>query len=160
MKKLTVLLVALVLAACNNQEKDNTPNQQKEQDTTVAVPQAQWNVKKEYDEFGNLVKYDSTYTWSYANKEGESLNVNLDSIMDSFKGYFGQNTPLNWSDDFFYFPKNDSLFMLDFFDEDYFYRSWRDQLSELDARIRRMDSSRNYFMKRYHPGLMESFKKE
>ena len=82
--------------------------------------------------------------------------MNLDSIMDSFRGYFDKNTPFKWRDDFSFFPENDSLFMRDFFKEDYFYENWINQHSELDKMIKRMDSSRNVFLKRFHPGLLES----
>ena len=79
--------------------------------------------------------------------------------MDSFKGYFKNNTKLNWGDDFFYFPKNDSLFMKDFLKDDYFFRNWQEQHSEFENIIKRMDSSRNDFIKKIHPGLMESIEK-
>jgi aspartate/tyrosine/aromatic aminotransferase len=111
---------------------------------------------KEYDEFGNLIKYDSIYSWSYSNIKGDRLKVNLDSIMDSFKAYFDKNPNFKLRDDFTYFPKNDSLFMSEFFKDDYFYRNWQTQHAELEKMIKRMDSSRNSFLKQLHPGLMES----
>ena len=82
--------------------------------------------------------------------------MNLDSIMDSFKGYFNENAPFRWQHDFSFFPENDSLFMSDFFNEDYFFKNWQNQHSELDKMIIKMDSSRNAFLKRFYPGLLES----
>lgn len=159
MKKFIAICFVAALMACNNPEKEASKIENDLQDTTLIKPTEKWDVHKEYDEFGNLIKYDSIYTWAYSNKNGDDLSVNLDSIMDTFKGYFGKNTPYEWREDFFYFPKKDSLFMHDFFKEDYFYRSWQDRHTELEAMIQRMDSARNSFLRQFHPGLMESNKK-
>lgn len=156
MKKVLILLLVLNIAGCNSQGKESKQTTNDKKDTTLVKPKETWDVKKEYDEFGNLIKYDSIYSWSYSNVKGDSLKVNLDSIMDSFRGYFDKNTPFKWRDDFSFFPENDSLFMRDFFKEDYFYENWINQHSELDKMIKRMDSSRNVFLKRFHPGLLES----
>ena len=156
MKKVLILLLVLNIVGCNSQEKETKQATDDKKDTTIVKPKETWDVKKEYDEFGNLIKYDSTYSWSYSNVKGDSIQVNLDSIMDSFKGYFDKNIPFKWQHDFSYFPENDSLFMNDFFKEDYFFETWQNQYSELGKMIKRMDSSRNAFLKRYHPGLLES----
>ena len=150
MKKLIYLLSILTITSCNSQEKESQQakeNYEKEKDKTIVKPQEKWDVRKKYDDYGNLIEYDSIYSWSYSNVKGDSLRVNLDSLMDSFKGYFGENAPFKWNDDFFYFPKNDSLFMKDFFKEDYFFSSWQNQHHELDEMIKRMDSTRNSVMK-------------
>lgn len=157
MKNLIYIVLVLSFIGCNSQEKKKQETQEpdkKEQETIK--PKESWDVKKEYDEFGNLIKYDSIYSYSYSNIKGDSINVNLDSIMHSFRGYFDKNTPFKWQDDFSFFPENDSLFMRDFFKEDYFLKNWQNQHSELDKMIKRMDSSRNAFLKRFHPGLLES----
>lgn len=156
MKKVLILFLVLNITGCNSQEKKTNQATNDKKDTTTVKPIEKWDVKKEYDEFGNLIKYDSIYSWSYSNVKGESLKVNLDSIMDSFRNHFNKNTPFKWQDDFSYFPENDSLFMNDFFKEDYFFKNWQNRHSELDKMIKRMDSSRNAFLKRYHPGLLES----
>lgn len=156
MKKIVAILVILVITGCNNQEKEKQQIESDEQEMTTIKPSEKWDVKKEYDEQGNLIRYDSIYSWSYSNVEGDSLRVNLDSIMDSFKMYFGKNRTFDWDDDFYYFPKNDSLFMNDFFKDDYFLRNWQMQHSEFEGMIKKMDSLRNDFLRKFHPGLMES----
>lgn len=157
MKNLMYVLFALTFIGCNGQEKKKQETQEtdkKEQETIK--PKEAWDVMKEYDEFGNLIKYDSIYSYSYSNVNGNSIKVNLDSIMDAFEGYFDKNATFNWQNDFSFFPENDSLFMNDFFKEDYFFKTWQNQHSELDKRIKQMDSLRNAFLKRFHPGLLES----
>ena len=163
MKKLISLLLILTIAGCDGQDKEKAKTEgfenEIEKDKTMVEPKEKWDVQKEYDEFGNLIKYDSIYTWSYSNVKGDSLRVNLDSIMDTFKEYISNNTTFKADNDFYYFPHNDSLFMNDFFKEDYFYRNWQNQHSEFEDMVKRMDSLRNTFLKRLHPGLMDSNKK-
>jgi hypothetical protein len=47
-----------------------------------------------------------------------------------------------------------------FFKKDYFYKNWQNQHSELEQMIKKMDSSRNVFMKNFYPELMESIEKK
>ncbi|WP_272022967.1 hypothetical protein [Olleya namhaensis] len=160
MKKLIILALFFIIYSCKFEEK---PTQKDEdinvvKDKTIVKPIEKWDVNKVYDEFGNLKKYDSVYSWSYSNIKGDSLHVNLDSIMDSFKGYFEKNTPFIWQKDFSYFPENDTLFMNNFFKSDYFFKNWKNQNDQLEQMIKRMDSSRNAFLKQFHPGLLESKK--
>ena len=158
MKTLITLILTLTIIGCNSQKNEKKQTENNKKDSTIIQPKEKWDVHTDYDEFGNLIKYDSTYSWSYSNVKGDSLQVNLDSIMDAFKYYFDENLPLKWRPDFSYFPKNDSLFMKDFFSNDYFFKNWQMQHSELEEMIKRMDSSRNVFLKHFHPGLMESKK--
>ncbi|OZV69809.1 hypothetical protein [Winogradskyella aurantia] len=156
MKKIMILLVALAMTSCNNEKKESEQPESVKQDTTIVKPIESWDVQKEVDEFGNLIKYDSTYTWSYSNTKGDSIQVNLDSIMDSFKGYFGKNTPLNWNEDFSYFPEVDTLLKDNFFKKDYFFDQWKQNPMSIEKMLQQMDSTRNLFLKRFHPGLLES----
>ena len=76
--------------------------------------------------------------------------------MNSFRGYFEKTAPFKMNDRLFYLPQNDSLFMNDFFKEDYFFDQWKQQPLDVEKMIRQMDSTRNLFLKRFHPGLLES----
>ena len=160
MKKIVTLMIILVITGCNSQEKKKEQEKNEEKKITTIKPKEKWDVKRAYDEYGNLIKYDSVYSWSYSNVKGDSIQVNLDSIMDLFKGYFVKDRTFEWNDDFYYFPKNDSLFKRDFFSDDYFFRNWQYQLNEFESIIKQMDSSRNAFLRKFHPGLMESRKQE
>lgn len=163
MKNILILLIILIFLGCNQKVKEPSTQQmnsnEKIKDKMVVKPKEKWDVRKEYDEFGNLIKYDSIYSWSYSNIKGDSLHVNLDSIMDAFRIYFGDRPSFKLKEEFFYFPKNDSLFINEFFEDDYFFRNWQKQQSDIEGIVKRMDSSRNAFLKRFHPGLLESIKK-
>ena len=155
MKKTAFTILFLILfIGCNNQEKENKETQTDKKE--IIKPKEKWDVKKEYDEFGNLIKYDSIYSYSYSNIEGDTIQVNLDSIMNSFRGYFKENTPFKWNQHFSYFPQNDSLFMNDFFKDDYFFNQWNREPLDISKMMRQMDSTRNAFLKKFHPELMQS----
>lgn len=155
MKNLMILFLMLSLLSCNGQEKEKK-EANKDEKTSKSEPEVKWDVKKEYDEEGNLIRYDSVYTWKYSTIKGDTIHQNLDSIMDNFKRYFEYSRPYKWGNYFSYFPKNDSLLMKDFFSEEYYLRNWKRQNKELEDFIRQIDSSRNSFLRKYHPGLMKS----
>lgn len=152
-----ILFMLFALTACNSQEKEK--KEQKEEVEIDIIPKAKWEVKKEYDEFGNLIKYDSLYAWKYSNVKADSIEINLDSIMDTFRSHFEASTPFKWDEYFSYFPKNDSLLNDDFFRKDYYLKNWERQERELFEFIKQIDSSRNAYLKKYYPGLMESKEK-
>ncbi len=156
MKKVIALSVLLLFTACKGQEKEDLEPRKEENQEIAQEPKGSWQVQKEYDEQGNLIKYDSIYSYSYSNIKGDSIQINLDSIMDSFHGYFQDRAPFGWKDRFSFFPEHDSLFMKDFFTEDYFFKNWERHQTDVEGMIKKMDSLRNSFLQRYHPGLMDS----
>ncbi|MEH6513505.1 hypothetical protein [Maribacter arcticus] len=50
--------------------------------------------------------------------------------------------------------------MISFFLDNYFFDKWERQPMEIEEMMRRMDSTRNYYLKRFHPGLIESKDKD
>ncbi|NAS12274.1 hypothetical protein [Poritiphilus flavus] len=158
MKTPLLMLAMLLFFGCNFQEKESKIEDASEQEKTGIQPKERSQVHKEYDEHGNLIRYDSIYSWSYSNIDGDSVVVNLDSIMDAFRNYFNNSSPFEWNDDFSYFPRPDSLFLKDFFKDDYFLQHWEDQDFNVEEMIKKMDSTRNAFLRRFHPGLLESSK--
>jgi len=116
MVRIMILTIAttLGLISCNGQvSNEGKPDNKK--DTTNAVIK----VNKEYDEKGNIMKYDSTYSYFYSNIEN---NIPLrDSIFNNFKSIFNQkyffsNQP--YFDDFFF---EDTLLFYDFYKKDFFF---------------------------------------
>jgi hypothetical protein len=73
MKKIRFLLILLLgLTSCQAQNK--------QKDTQEVTPKGKWQVHREYDENGNLVKYDSVYVWSSSNFKHFPKDQNLDSL--------------------------------------------------------------------------------
>lgn len=83
---LTVLmLLALSVAGSYAQ---NGKKELKAQPDSVSVTKPQTNIKvnKEFDKDGNLIRYDSTYSYYYSG-DGSDFIIN-DSILGDFKSYF------------------------------------------------------------------------
>lgn len=159
MKNVMTILLVLLFLGCKSQEKEEQEEKNEKRKEMTQLPEGEWKVHREYDEEGNLIKYDSIYRYKYPDVKGDSVLVNLDSIMDSFRGYFDHHAPYNWNDGFSYFPKTDSLFMKNFFKKDYFFDRWERQPLDLEEMMRKMDSTRNLFLRKYYPGLLESQEK-
>ncbi len=155
MKNVIAILMILAFTGCKGQEKEKDEISKDEKQEIAQEPKGQWEVHKEYDDLGNLIKYDSIYTYAYSNIKGDSIKINLDSIMDSFRGYFEDRMSFDWKRDFSYFPKTDSLFMKDFFKEDYFLNNWQEHHSDIENMMKKMDSVRNAFLRKHHPGLID-----
>ena len=156
MKNLVTIFLIVTFIGCKGQEKQGEQKSSNNDKEVSGQPKKEWEVYKKYDDQGNLVRYDSIYRYAYPNIQGDSVQVNLDSIMNSFKGYFDVHAPSKWKDGFSYFPKRDSLFMENFFNKDYFIDHWEKQPSDMNEIIRKLDSSRNSFLRKYYPGLLES----
>ncbi len=155
MKTLFVALtVALFTSGCHAQNENKKDTEQsgvkKEQQN---IPNENWTVDKKYDENGNLIGYDSTYTWSYNTATGDSLNVNVDSLMQSIDSYFGENMPSVWDRSFMGPMFNDSLLARDLFSEKYFEDRWKDDFFDMEEMFQHMDSIRNRFMKENFPEM-------
>ncbi|MDF1676923.1 MAG: hypothetical protein P1U44_14510 [Vicingaceae bacterium] len=150
MKTLALIpLIAITFLACNAQEK-------KEDSKLKNEPKESWSVNKKTDENGNITEYDSTYTWSYSNMDRDSIDVNLDSVMHSFNDFFNTTYSFGWNENFSFFPKNDSLLNHEFFNHNYFYDNWERQQFNIERMMQQMDSTRNEYLKKFYPGLMES----
>lgn len=156
MKNIMTLLLVLLFMGCKGQEKEKLQEKGKEKKDLSEKPKQEWEVHREFDEQGNLIRYDSVFRYAFPSVEGDSVRVNLDSIMNSFRGYFDYHAPYKWNYGFSYFPKTDSLFMKDFFKKDYFSDQWKRKPLDINEIMRKMDSTRNSFLRRYHPGLLES----
>lgn len=153
MKKMILILsIGIGFISCNAQESELKNEQHSPQ------PKESWSVNKKVDENGNITQYDSTYTWSYSNIKGDSMNVNLDSVMNSFESFFNTTYSFGWNEDFSFFPKPDSMLNEEFFNHSYYFDNWNRQQFNIEQMMKQMDSTRNDYLKRYFPGLMESKK--
>lgn len=135
------LLIIGVLAcgftACNAQATSKAPQR---------APKIDSKVTKQYDEKGNLIGYDSTYTEYYSNVEGDSLLH--DSLFDRIRQQFTNQRRM-----FGGWKQTDSLFMGGFegfpFDE---------QFNAMNRFMREVDSLQNSMMRQqlYHKNVPPS----
>jgi len=140
MKRIASIAIALsvTLYSCNGQE-----GKTKESKVASNIPQTNIKVDKQYDKNGNLIKYDSTYSYYYSNVQSD---INLkDSILNNFKKqfnkrYFFSGDPF-FNDLFF----EDSLLMYDFYKKDFFLNRFRNNMRRMDSLFWGMDSLKNNF---------------
>ncbi|MET3877317.1 hypothetical protein [Chitinophaga sp. OAE865] len=158
--KTVVFMTFLMMASigCNGQENRKKYSYHKGDTTIENQPRISWKVNKEIDSNGNIIRYDSTYVWSYTNK-GTHEQVKVDSVMNLFKSRFDTQFRNLFRQNFGTPVWNDSLFYRKFTDPGYFMHKWKNNELDIDNFISQMDSTRNAFLKDYFPGLEASEKK-
>ncbi|TBM98499.1 hypothetical protein EYD45_16240 [Hyunsoonleella flava] len=136
MKTLNLLpLFCLLFFNCSGQ--DNT---QKTEENTVK-PDENITVNKEYDEFGNLKRYDSIYSYSYSSNGKLS-----DSLKLQFQQHFNSHSFFDDSffDDFF---GRDSISGGGFYPDNFFQRGFMDHNQQIEQMMKRMDSIQQLFFR-------------
>lgn len=138
------IIVASIFSSCNAQTgKDNSVTD------TLNTPNSNIKVNKVYDDNGNLISYDSTYTYFYSNI-GDNSAMN-DSIFNEFKNQFNIAYPFSnkdFFDDLFF---EDSLLKYDFFRNDFFTERFRKNFEKMDKLFFEMDSLKNDFYMKQLP---------
>lgn len=139
------------LVACNAQDKKpkQDPAKPPGQALTVDTPQVSVRMNKQYDDSGNLVRYDSTYTRVYNSMGGDSLG--MDSLMQAFRSRFGGPGPMLGMDGFNDLFFRDSLLHYDFFHDDFFRKRMEMNRQYMDRMMQRMDSLKNRFFQEAPP---------
>ncbi|PID71344.1 MAG: hypothetical protein CR985_00105 [Flavobacteriales bacterium] len=152
MKRLILLstTLLLILLSCKNRTDENTEKLAFNNIDTIK-PKTSYKVHKEYDEDGNLISVDSTYTYFYSNIQGDSLLE--EKMFRNFKQGFDANfTNIDsiMANDFF----NDSLFkMHDFYTDDFFRNRFRINNKSVEEIFKRMDSLKNSFYEKQNRKL-------
>lgn len=140
------LILIIGLNSCNAQSaKEKKGQSVNEQIDTTAknLPKTDIKVNKEYDEKGNLIRYDSTYSSFYSNISDDSLLV--DSLLNEFKSQFNEQyffSERPFFNDFFF---QDSLLKYDFYKDDFFSNRFKSNWQRMDSIFLQMDSIKNYF---------------
>ncbi|WP_342331664.1 hypothetical protein [Pedobacter sp. FW305-3-2-15-E-R2A2] len=115
-----------------------------------------WKVNKEVDDKGNVIRYDSTYVWSYADG-GNHRQVSVDSVLNNFRKNFDGQFNYIFRQNFGQPVWNDKLFYKNFTKPDYFMQKWLNKEFDMKSFMRQMDSLRNNFLKNYYPGLEHKY---
>ncbi len=133
--------IMLNLSACNGQP--TTAGKTAPADTLAAnsdTPQVDVRVNKQYDEHGNLIAYDSSYTSVYQSRSGDAAF--MDSVFRTMPG-FGMQYPFLNDPGFnsLFFP--DSSFHQDFFHHDFFQKRMEMNQRYMQRMMEQMDSLKN-----------------
>tara|TARA_R110002124_G_scaffold184823_3_gene352252 strand:+ start:1032 stop:1478 length:447 start_codon:yes stop_codon:yes gene_type:complete len=143
MKKIFIYILAFTFFSCQGQ--NSTKNDSGIKNDTIK-PQTSIKVNKEYDEKGNLISIDSTYTSFYSNIKNDSiLEKNIfNQFHKNFKSQFNQPIDSLFFKGFF----NGSPFkMEDFYTNDFFSNSFLQHQKEIEKIFKRMDSVKNRYYK-------------
>jgi hypothetical protein len=141
-----MLAISMTLSGCNGQAKISENQLKKDS------PQTNIKVTKEYDEKGNLVKYDSSYSSYYSNVKGDTTL--RDSIFQNFTNHFNRSYTFSDHPYFKNFFFQDSLLMYDFYKKDFFFDRYRNNMEHMDSLFREMDLIKNdFFRKQVVPPL-------
>ncbi len=136
MKNFVVIsLMALLSISCNAQEHNKNTAQNNQQNLKQPSPKGSWNVTRKTDKNGNLVEYDSTYTWSSQNNLKGANPQQMDSLMTRYQSMFGQNGMQMNGTDMNSFFGADSTFVKQFMNGGLFQQ---DSLSNPEEMMKKM----------------------
>ncbi|MGC1204960.1 MAG: hypothetical protein WA839_08750 [Flavobacteriaceae bacterium] len=151
MKKYILLfMIGLLSVSCNGQKNDTKNTETKENEgNIVEQPKGSWKVDKEFDDNGNLIRYDSIYSWSSNGKLDNLSTVDKDSLLHSFKSRFFTNFSdfeNNGFDDVF---SKDSLFSKHYFNDDFFGSDFGKDYMDIDKITQQMIARQKKFLEKY-----------
>ena len=159
MKTIKIMLVSLffvVFSGCNgqtpkgNSQLAETKKVTAQKEDSLDKPRTDVKVNRQYDDKGNIVRFDSTYSYFYSSPKG-SMHLRNDSVFSSFRSFF-EKRYLNLMDrhnnNIFF---NDSLFKYDFFNDDYFQKRFELNNKMFENMYQQMDSIKRGFMKQNYP---------
>ena len=153
MKRIIILTMAAILILnCNAQENEKSnlePKGSKELVKHDDKPKGTWKVDKEFDENGNMIRYDSIYSWS--SKDIDELKLeNPDSLLQSFQSRFYRNFSKMDTIGFKEMFSPDSSFTKRFFGNDFFTSDFGEDFLDIERLHKRMEHMQHDFLEKYH----------
>lgn len=151
MKKYMILLLMFLISliGCKNELKKEkvvaTDSDKKE----AEQPKGAWKVDKEFDEKGNLIHYDSIYSWSSGNPLDDLTSVEKDSMLNNFESKFYSRFSQFKNEGFGDIFQKDSLFGNYFFNDGFFDSDFGTDFMELDKTHKRMMDRHKNFLEKY-----------
>lgn len=149
-KYMLFLMVALLSTSCNGQKKDSNKVETEDNNKTIVQkPKGSWKVDKEFDENGNLIRYDSIYSWSSSNKFDNLSMIGKDSLIKSFESRFFKNFSQFKNQGFENMFASDSLFSKHFFNDDFFGSDFGTDFMDIDNMRQQMIKRQKKFLEKY-----------
>ena len=145
------VILAVLFAACDPRAESGNLDQEKKTASgdSIHKPKVNIRVDKHFDDKGNMIGFDSTYSSFYSNMEGDTIK--MDSLINSFDQYFynSHSSFLERQFDPLFF--NDSTRYPDFFHKDFFLRRYELNDDYMRDMMGRMDSIKNKFFNEANP---------
>lgn len=151
MRKYLTFLMALFLSltSCQSQDKKEEDVAKEDNKKEVEQPKGKWKVDKEFDEDGNLIRYDSIYSWSSNNSLNDLKALDRDSLLNNFESKFYRRFSQYKSQGFDDIFEQDSLFGNHFFNDNFFESDFGMDFMELDKIHKRMMDRQKNFLEKY-----------
>jgi hypothetical protein len=149
-KYILIFMVGLLSVSCNGQNNETKNTEAKEsKGNVVEQPKGTWKVDKEFDDNGNLIRYDSVYSWS-SNAQFDNLSdLDRDSLMQSFKSRFFKHYSEFENEGFEDVFSQDSLFSKRFFNDDFFGSDFGNDFMDIDKLRQQMIARQKKFLEEY-----------
>ncbi len=149
-KYILLLMVCLLSVSCKGQEYETKKNEKEvNKPNIVEEPKGTWKVDKEFDENGNLIRYDSIYSWSSSDKFDNLSLLDKDSLMQSFKSRFFSNYSGFQKEGFEDVFSKDSLFSEHFFNDNFFGSNFGNDFMDIDKLRQQMIARQKKFLEKY-----------
>ncbi len=158
MKKYIFIIIVgfLCMTSCTGQQKKPDKNEIKEESEKIAQqPKGAWKVDKEFDENGNLIRYDSIYSWSSKGTLNDFASLNKDSLLNSFESKFYRNFSQFKDQGFDNIFSQDSLFSKSFFNDDFFESDFGKDFMDIDKIREDMMKEQKRFLEKYKSKFKE-----
>jgi hypothetical protein len=147
------MLLSLLTAGCEGQkDKSSKQSSQIAATDSTANPKTDVKVNKKYDDKGNLIQYDSSYSYFYSSPGRGRSSISSDSLFGNLKGSLRENyrSLLDRNMDSIFF--NDTLFKYDFLNKDYFSQRFQLNMQQFENMFRQMDSIKSDMFRKKYPG--------
>ncbi|MEZ4722651.1 MAG: hypothetical protein R2813_12320 [Flavobacteriales bacterium] len=146
-------LLMLITNSCSAQIENGSDDQIMNDSHNTNQPDVRVSVNREYDDNGNLIRFDSTYSWSYQSKSGDEMMVNPDSVIMQFRSQFNHHFSNRIDSQFQQWFQFDPFIQQDFMSPDFFHDRWQRDMLDMDMMFRQMDSIKRQFFEDNYPGL-------
>ncbi|WP_218598328.1 hypothetical protein [Polaribacter sp. NJDZ03] len=155
-KYILIFMVSLLSIGCKGQENKTKKVEKGAHKTDVVeAPKGTWKVDKEFDKNGNLIRYDSLYSWS-SKDEFDNLSLSdKDSLMQSFKSRFFSNYSGFENQGFDHVFSQDSLFSKHFFNDNFFGSNFGKDFMDIDKIRQKMIVKQKKFLEKYQSEFIE-----
>lgn len=124
-----------------NKEEQKVYSSEKGENPKVAI-----KVNKKYDDRGNLIYLDSTYSYFYSSNGRDSIQISVDSAFKQFQSYYDKGFSSKIENKINELFWNDSLFKYDFLNKDFFSKRFELNRERMDKIFQEIDSLKNEFL--------------
>ncbi|WP_179317870.1 hypothetical protein [Winogradskyella undariae] len=143
-------IIALCCISCNAQDNSESEMNKVSKNDLQTQPKGNWKVDKSFDEEGNLIRYDSIYSWS-SNKDLKMMSdTEKDSLLKSIKSKFFNNFSQFETQNFEDIFASDSILNKHFFESDF-----GNDFMDIDNLREHFLEKQKAFLEKYQPDLIK-----